>query len=282
MPTDKLLLLIDAFIFGLIFGSFLNVLIYRIPKKMAPLGRSFCPLCKTPIPLYRNIPVLSYLLQGGKSACCHKPISLQYPIVELLTGGLAVLMLLTTGRLQATGALTIHPMVHFWLWFLLFICPLIVLSVIDLELFIIPDVITLPLIPVGVVVQLILNWPDWLTALKVAGVGIVGGGGTLLILAEVVSRIKKRDAMGGGDIKLAAVFGAFLGFKPLIFIFFASSVIALLGFVLIRIVRKGAAADQQIPFGPFLSLAAMLFLFYGKPITDWYFVRLGGRNPFFP
>lgn len=272
MPLAQTLLLIQALIFGLMIGSFLNVCIYRIPLKLSILGRSFCPLCKKGIPLYRNVPVVSFVIQGGKSACCQKSIRLQYPTVELLTGLLSVATLLHSQSLA-----------QYFIWFLTFIAPLIVISIIDLQLKIIPDIISLPFIGVGIAVRIYEDYPDGTGALQTSLIGIFVGGGALLLLAEIVSRLKKADAMGGGDIKLTAMLGAFLGFKPLIFIFFVSSVLALIYALISRLVKKSTEENPTIPFGPFLSIAAMIFWLYGKPITDWYFLGKDfGRNPFFP
>ena len=279
---EKAILLTYSFIFGAIVGSFLNVCIYRIPKEMTLLGRSYCPQCKTLIPLYRNIPILSFLLQKGQSACCKKPISFQYPVIEFLTGLLSLATLLHFGRLsQNFIPLTANPLIHYFIWFLCFICPLIVITFIDMRHMIIPDVISLPFIGVGIAIQIFEQYPDFLTAFKISGLGILIGGGSLLLLAEIISRIKKVDAMGGGDIKLTAMLGAFLGIKAIVFIFFVSSVIALFYFVLIKI-RKQAQKNQQIPFGPFLSLAAMIYFLYGRELTHLYFGSFGLKNPFFP
>lgn len=262
MPIPNILLLIQALVFGLLFGSFLNVCIYRIPQKLSIMGRSFCPQCKVAVPFYRNIPVLSYVMQKGKSACCKQPISSQYPLVELLTGLVSVITFLHSQSLA-----------EYFVWFILFMCPLLVISLIDLKLKIIPDVISLPFIVVGVGVRVFQDYPDILLALKTSGFGILIGGGSLLLLAEVVSRIKKREAMGGGDIKLAALLGAFLGWRPLVFVFLASSVLGLIYAVALMIFRK-ASRQETIPFGPFLSLGGMIFWLYGRVLTDAYFIQL--------
>jgi leader peptidase (prepilin peptidase)/N-methyltransferase len=265
-------LLTEAVIFGLVMGSFLNVLILRIPQKRSILGRSACPKCGQTIPLYRNIPVLTYLFQGGKGACCKSPISLQYPLIEALSGVLAAAVMLHAQSIP-----------QFFIWYLLFFCPLLVISIIDMQLRIIPDVISLPFIIVGVFVQLFENWGNPLTALSVSGLGVLIGGGSLLLIAEVFSRIKKVEAMGGGDIKLAAMLGAFLGWKALLFIFFVSSLLALTYATVSMLMGKGGFRNRTIPFGPFLSMAAMIYWLYGKPITDWYFSATGlPTNPFFP
>lgn len=270
MITPILWLITMAFVFGLIFGSFLNVCIYRLPQNISILGRSFCPNCKHPIPLYRNIPIVSYLLQFGKSHCCQTRISLQYPTIEVLTGIVSVITILHSDSI-----------IHYFIWFILFMCPLIVISIIDFKLKIIPDVISLPFILVGVGVRFYQEYPDWLEALKISGLGILIGGGVLLLLAEIVSRIKKTEAMGGGDIKLAAMLGAFLGWKALIFVFFTSSVLAIV-YAVTRILFDRKNRGETIPFGPFLSVAGMIFWWYGREITDWYFLSHGfSHNPFF-
>lgn len=284
MSLLNLALPFQAAVFGMILGSFLNVCIYRIPLKLSLMGRSFCPLCRTPIPFYRNVPVLAYILQRGKTACCRKPISIQYPAIELITGLLSVVTLLHVAREGQT-------LTHYFVWFLLFICPLIVVSIIDFQLRIIPDVISIPFILVGILVQIfeklyqaypIISYDQVLDALGFSILGILAGGGTLWLLAEIFGRIKKVDAMGGGDIKLAAMLGAFLGWRALIFIFFASSVIALV-YAFSRYLITRDRSDATIPFGPFLSMGAILFYLYGKPITDWYFLGHGfPRNLIIP
>lgn len=247
---------------GLVVGSFLNVLIYRLPKNLSIMGRSFCPQCAIPIPIYRNVPVFTYLMQMGKSSCCKKIIPLQYPMVELLTGFISILTFLHSQSLA-----------EYFVWFTLFMCPLITLSIIDFQLKIIPDVISLPFIVVGIGVSFFTYYPDWILALKVSGMGILIGGGILLVLAELISRLKKTEAMGGGDIKLAAMLGAFLGWKALVFVFLASSVLALV-YAILQIVAKKQDEDKTIPFGPFLSMGAIIYWLYGIELTNWYFFEV--------
>lgn len=281
MPPENVIFFLtaQAALFGLIIGSFLNVCIYRLPLKLSLWGRSFCPTCKAPIPFYRNVPVLAWLVQGGKSACCKTPIHWQYPLVEALTGALSVVTAFAvTDRLMILNATTLA---NYFIWFCLFICPLIVVSAIDFRLRIIPDAISLPSILIGIAVQVFQRWPDAFGVLKFSGLGILAGGGTLLLLAEIFSRIKGTDAMGGGDIKLAAVFGAFLGWRSLIFIFFTSSFFALF-YVVAAYAIKRERSDNVIPFGPFLSMGAVLYFLYGRELTDFYFFHNGfGDNPLF-
>lgn len=263
------LILVVAFFFGMIIGSFLNVCIYRIPLKKSLNGRSFCPTCKAPIPFYRNVPVFAFLLQRGRSACCKTPISWQYPAIEFITG---ILSVLTLWHVVVNLALPGKSFfVVYLLWFLLFICPLIVISVIDFQLRIIPDVISLPFIVVGMLVNLYMFYPDVLLALKFSGLGFLLGGGVLLLVAEIFTRLLKKDAMGGGDIKLTAMLGAFLGIKAVFFIFFASSVLAIVYFAILAVVKWGKQ-NKLIPFGPFLSMGAVLYWFYGEEIIHAYLV----------
>jgi len=160
-------------------------------------------------------------------------------------------------------------------------CPLIVISMIDFQLKIIPDTISLPFILVGIFVRLYTDYPDITGALKTSAMGIFIGGGSLLLLAIVISKLKGTDAMGGGDIKLTAMLGAFLGLKALVFVFLVSSILGLVYFMISIPMRK-KTQDATIPFGPFLSMAGMIFFLYGKPITDWYFTKMGfGVNPMF-
>ena len=272
MSTVHIIIIVEAIIFGLVVGSFLNVCIYRLPQNKTLLGRSFCPLCGKVIPLYRNIPVLTYVFQRGKSACCGQKISVQYPLVEALTALISLLTLLHSSTLP-----------EYLLWFCLFMCPLIIVSIVDLKLKIIPDQISIPFIVVGVLVRQYVEYPDWSGALLTSVLGILIGGGSLLIIGEIISRLKKRDAMGGGDVKIVAMMGAFLGWRPLVFVFLFSSIIALVYAVAVIVSRK-QSQDKTIPFGPFLSLAAMIAWLYGKQITDWYFLTVSKMqvNVLFP
>lgn len=273
MILPKAILMTEAFIFGLLVGSFLNVCIYRIPQKMSLLGRSYCPTCKKQIPFYWNIPVFAFLIMGGKSKCCKQPISWQYPVVELLTGLISVVTLMHS---EISGFTPQQNLIFYFVWFLLFMCPLIVISIIDLNLRIIPDVISLPFILVGIAVQIFYRYPDIWGALKFSGLGILAGGGTLLLIAEIFSRLLKKEAMGGGDIKIMAMIGAFLGLKAVFFIFFASSILAMLYSLLSFVFRRGQYS-RMIPFGPFLSLAAMIYWLRGPELIQAYLQWLQGQ-----
>ena len=242
------LTLVFAGLLGLILGSFFNVCIYRIPQgKSIVWPGSFCPKCNTPIKWYDNIPLLSYLLLRGKCRQCKAPISMQYPLVELVTGILTVLFVWKLG-ISVWTAVQLTA-VYF----------LIILSVIDLELMIIPDRFSLGLIVLGVAFAWCnpnfhgLWWEKILASLLGAGVGLFG----VLAIALLGTWIFKKEAMGGGDVKLMAGIGAFIGWQGVITTVVMGSFFGLVYavYAMIRYRKKGGDA---IPFGPFLSLGALV------------------------
>jgi len=243
-----------AFIFGSIVGSFLNVAIIRLPKGESILfPPSHCPGCGKPIKFYDNVPILSYILLRGKCRNCQAKISLQYPLVEFLAGTLSLAIFFK------------FPIFPFYIIYFVLIAALIVVSFIDLEHRIIPDLITLPGIPVGFAASFFLpeiTYPDSLA-------GIFLGGGTLYLIALTYHILTKKEGMGGGDIKLLAMLGGFIGIKGVLFtIFFGSLLGTLVGVVMIFFGKKGRF--YAIPFGPFLSTASVIYLFFGKSILTWY------------
>jgi len=248
-----------AFVFGMVVGSFLNVCICRIPKNESIVSPpSHCPGCSYQIRWYDNIPLVSYLLLKGKCRGCGAPISLQYPLVELLNGVLTLLLFLRFGPTLAFAAL------------FLLCSALVVITFIDIEHQIIPDEISLSGIVVGFVLSFFLKGHSWLNSL----LGILLGGGGLLLIAYTYQRLTGKDGMGGGDIKLLAMMGAFLGWKAVPFIIFASSLVgSLVGVSLMLIQKKDS--KLAIPFGPYLAFGAVLYIFYGKSLIQWY-LGLGG------
>ena len=245
---------IFSIVFGALVGSFLNVCIYRLPRgESIVFPGSHCPRCNRPIIFYDNIPLFSYLLLRGKCRHCGTPISLQYPIVEGVTACFSVLMFLRFG-----------PSIDYFFFFA-FVSGLIVITVIDLFHQIIPDVVSLPGIGVGLVGSLVLSQISFRESL----IGALLGGGILFLVAFGYQWLFKREGMGGGDVKLLAMIGAFLGWKAVILTIFLSSLIGSIVGVLIMIL-KGKNFKYAIPFGPFLSLGAILALFWGKRIVDWY------------
>ena len=243
-----------TFILGAVVGSFLNVCIYRIPAgKSIVSPPSSCPHCEHQIRWFQNVPILSYLFLGGKCASCHIGISLRYPAIETLTGLLFALVLYYFGFSIATLA--------YWV----FVAALIVITFIDLDHQIIPDVISLPGIIVGFICSFFIPWLSWVDSL----LGIVIGGGLLLTIAWIYEKVAKREGMGGGDIKLLGMLGAFLGWKAVLPVIFIASLIGSLVGVPLMLLQKGDT-KLAIPFGPFLAFAATVYLFWGRDLVYWY------------
>jgi leader peptidase (prepilin peptidase)/N-methyltransferase len=254
-------LAIFAFIVGATVGSFLNVCIWRLPRNESIVfPASHCPSCSAKIPFYDNIPIFSYLLLAGRCRACRGRISPQYPLVELVNGLLTLALFLRLG-----------PSLTFLVLFV-FSSALVAITFIDLEHQIIPDVISLPGIPIGFVSSFFLPWLGWKSSL----IGILLGGGTLLVIAHGYELLTKKEGMGGGDVKLLAMMGAFLGWRAIPFIIFAAS---LAGSVIGLAVMAAQKKDSKlaIPFGPFLAFGALLYIFYGRQIISWYF-SLGLRS----
>ncbi len=243
-----------AFVFGTLVGSFLNVCICRLPKDESIVSPpSHCPVCSYQIRWYDNIPLLSYLFLRGKCRGCGTHISIQYPLVELLNGVLAMLLFLRFGPTPAFAAL------------FLFCSALVVITFIDIEHQIIPDEISLSGIVVGFALSFFLQGHGWLNSL----LGILLGGGSLLLVAYSYQLLTGKEGMGGGDIKLLAMMGAFLGWKAVPFIIFASSLIGSVVGIFIMLVQK-KDSKLAIPFGPYLAVGAVLYIFYGKALIRWY------------
>ncbi len=248
---------IIAFIFGAAIGSFLNVCIWRIPEaKSIVFPSSHCTRCGKSIRPYDNIPLLSWLILRGRCRDCGEAISPRYPLVELLTALLSVAMFWKYG-------LSLPYVAAF-----VFTAALIVITFIDFDHQIIPDVISLPGIPVFFLLAVFVMGIGFLDAL----LGLLIGGGFLYLVAVGYELLAKREGMGGGDIKLLAMIGAFLGWKSLFFVVFMSSILgALVGIALIMI--KGKDMKYAVPFGPFLSIAAVMYLFVGVELTHLFLYR---------
>ncbi len=245
---------IFSFIFGALVGSFLNVCICRLPKdESIVFPGSHCPHCNKPIAFYDNIPILSYLILRGKCRNCGKTISLQYPLVETVSALGSLLLFSTFGP-------TLSYLIYYF-----FFASLIVITVIDLYHQIIPDVISLPGIGAGLLASLVLPEITFFNSLM----GVLLGGGSLFLVATTYQWLFKREGMGGGDIKLLAMIGAFLGWKAVILtILFGSLVGSLVGIGIMTI--KGKGFKYAIPFGPFLSFGAAFSLLYGERVIRWY------------
>jgi leader peptidase (prepilin peptidase) / N-methyltransferase len=243
-----------AFVFGAVIGSFLNVCIVRLPAGQSIVSpASRCPACGNPVLRRDNIPLISYLLLRGRCRACRSRISLRYPAVEALTGLLFALLLYRIGPLPLVAA------------YASFVAALIVISFIDLDHQIIPDVISLP----GIVVGLLLSAIGYGPALLDSVAGVLVGGGLLYAVAVGYHALTGREGMGGGDIKLLAMIGAFLGWtNALVTLVLGSLGGALIGIGLILV--RGADSRVPIPFGPFLALGALCALLFGDALLQWY------------
>jgi leader peptidase (prepilin peptidase) / N-methyltransferase len=265
----------SVFIFGLIFGSFLNVCISRLPagKSIVRPGSS-CPKCGKSIKAYDNIPVLSYLLLLGKCRNCKTRISAVYPAVELLTGALFLLCYLEFGN----SVLTVK-----WA---AFSAILVVLIFTDWRERILPDKVNFTGLAFALAISFFVR-PEDGTAAWIAGhlfdfpppapvisfadalIGAAVGGGLLWIVGEGYFRLRGREGMGFGDVKMMLMAGAFLGLRRTILTILAGSLLgAILGAIFIIASRKGSS--YELPFGTFLGAAALLVVFFGTPIVTWY------------
>lgn len=262
MAITESLMMVFSLATGMCVGSFLNVCIYRIPAaRSIVFPGSSCPNCHQPIRWFDNIPVISYALLRGRCRRCHAAISPRYPLVEFLAGLFALCTYLNWGISAAS------------LIYFMFICALITLTFIDIDHQILPDVITLSGMGAGLCIGFLL--PDMTFMDSV--IGLLAGGGSLYAVAWGYQMATGREGMGGGDIKLLAMMGTFIGWKGVIFTIFSGSLIgALIGGAIMVINRK--TLKLAIPFGPFLSIGAMIYLFWGPDIIDWYVSGLGGLN----
>ena len=244
-----------VFLYGAIIGSFLNVCIARLPYGRSIVRpSSHCPRCQTSIAWYDNLPVLSYVLLGGRCRTCRVRISALYPAVEILTGALAVALYLRLGATLAFAG------------YFVFAAALVVITFIDLDHQIIPDVISLPGIAVGLAFSLVSPLVTPLDAL----LGVLVGGGILLAVAWLYQTLRGQEGMGGGDVKLLAMIGAFLGWQSIFVTLFVGSVIGSLIGVAVMAYQR-ADTKLAIPFGPFLACGALIYLFFGDRILAFYF-----------
>ncbi len=259
-----------VFVLGAVVGSFLNVCISRMPERQSIVKpRSRCPKCESEISWYDNLPVISFIILRAKCRNCGEPISYQYPAVELLTAALFVLLM---HRFTNVPALAIY---------MVFTSALIVITFIDLEHFIIPDEISLPGIGIGLALSLL---PASLTDGQLATnsfldslIGCVVGGGLLYLTALLSLLVLKKEGMGGGDIKLLGMVGAFLGWKlALMTIVLGSVAGSFLGVALILLGRH--ERGSYIPFGPYLALGALFSMMWGDKLMQAYLQLMFGDD----
>jgi leader peptidase (prepilin peptidase)/N-methyltransferase len=272
VPTWLFLILLGAF--GLIFGSFANVVIWRLPRgESLAEPPSHCPKCGTPIRPKDNIPVLSWLVLHGRCRDCGEPISWRYPAVESLSGALWVL----AGALYGPTPACVAAVVFFWM--------LMVLAFIDADTGRLPNALVGSLALVGMLAALLSQYVPSLPAMPLVGLAVSGplaqpavaavvgallGGGVSAGVAGVYSLVRRRAGMGFGDFKLLAAMGLFLGPYVLLAIFFASVIGAVFG--IWAAMRSGAedAATFRIPFGPFLAMGGVLSAWAGAALWAWY------------
>jgi leader peptidase (prepilin peptidase)/N-methyltransferase len=238
---------------GLIVGSFLNVCIYRLPRRQSiNWPGSHCTSCDRPLAWYENIPVISWIMLRGRCRTCGARIAVMYPLVELITAALFVAGYLIYGW---TPLLAVR---------LAFACAMVVLFAVDLRHHILPNVITVPGIVVGFVLSLMLP-PGWKSSL----IGLVAGGGVLFAIAEAYYRLRDVEGLGMGDVKMLSMIGAFLGWQlMLVTLVLASFAGSLIGIGVIAMGRGGMKA--ALPFGTFLAVGALTAAVVGDDLVAWY------------
>ena len=239
---------------GLIVGSFLNVCIYRLPRRQSlnwPGSR--CTSCERALSWYENIPLVSWIVLRGRCRTCGAGISVMYPLVELVTGALFVAGYAIYGW---TPLLAVR---------LAFACAMVVLFAVDLRHHILPNVITVPGIVIGLLVSLFLPTPGWRSSL----IGLIAGGGVLFAIAEAYYRFRGVEGLGMGDVKMLSMIGAFLGWElMLVTLILASFAGSIIGVGVIAMGRGGMKA--ALPFGTFLAVGALIAAVAGDALVDWY------------
>ena len=268
-----------VFAMGAVIGSFLNVVIHRLPREESIVyPNSACPSCQTAIKPYDNVPILGWLILGGRCRNCRSKISPRYPAVELLTA------ILFTGAFLHDG---LNPVLPFSF---AFIAALIALIFIDAEHMILPDAINFPFLAIAIIARILLpavtglpvfddlnhsplanlNQPLWLVSIFGAVLGALTGGGSLWLIGWIWKKLRGVDAMGLGDVKMMLWVGAFLGWRlTLLTLFLGAFTGALAGMAFI-LLRKERDLQTQIPFGIFLGLGALAAFFFGEHLINWY------------
>jgi leader peptidase (prepilin peptidase)/N-methyltransferase len=274
---------VAAIAFGLALGSFLNVVIFRLPRVGLALDkprRSFCPNCGDQLAWFDNIPVFSWLFLKGHCRFCRRPISWRYPLVELLAA------FLSFSVFQAEG-LSIR-----YFLFLYFLLALTAIAFIDLEFMVIPDLLVLPTIVLGLVMAIVspnpsllgdfiwvklaeLGWAEWLISLMGPVAGFALGFGSLYIVAFLYKMVRGRTGLGDGDPPLLGLIGVYLGWIAIFPVLFLSTVLALMSVGVLLALGKfpganGQTGGQPIPYGPFLALAALVWYFFGPSLLAGY------------
>ncbi|MGH9902842.1 MAG: prepilin peptidase [Pyrinomonadaceae bacterium] len=275
VPFPFALIIVTAL--GAIIGSFLNVVIHRLPREESIVfPNSRCPSCGTAIRPYDNIPVLSYMWLRGRCRACGASISPRYPAVELLTALVFALTFVHTGL---TLALPFD---------LLFVTAIIALVFIDAEHMILPDAITYPGLAFALVARVVVpnpygvaslaaadggplaGWPAWAVSLVGALAGALVGGGSLWLVGWLWERLRGVEAMGLGDVKMMFMVGAYLGWPLTVLTIFIGVLTGSIAGVAMMLRRGSRDMQMLLPFGIFLGIAAIVTLFFGTTIVDWY------------
>ncbi|MBK9216054.1 MAG: prepilin peptidase [Chloracidobacterium sp.] len=270
-----------VFVIGACIGSFLNVVIYRVPNELSLFPSSKCPDCGAAIKPYHNVPILGWLMLGGKCATCKVPIAWRYPAVELLTASVFCLVYWQVG-------LTIYLPVA-----LAFTAAMISLVFIDAEHMILPNVITYPMFVIALLVRLALplafgytfsdtqyapinslqTWPAWAVSLAGALFGAMVGGGSLWLVGAIWKALRGVDAMGLGDVKLLFAVGALLGWRLTLLTIFLGAFTGALAGIVVVLRQKDRDLQTQIPFGIFLGIGSIAAMLFGEQIIQWYLGR---------
>ncbi len=243
-----------AVLFGLIWGSFLNVVIHRLPLDQSLVSpRSRCPSCGKEVAAYDNVPLLSYVILGGRCRHCKAGISVRYPFVEASVGAASLASFLRHGPSLAALAE------------LAFVAAMVALIFIDFDHQILPNAITIP----GTVLGLVYAWFRSDITFKGCLLGAVLGGGLLYLVSEVYLRLRKHEGMGMGDVKMMAMIGAFVGWKGVLLTLFLGSLSGTLVGILLLALR-GGDWKTKLPFGTFLGMGAIAAIYVGERIIGWY------------
>lgn len=279
MPEIVFFILI--FVVGACIGSFLNVVIYRVPNELSLLPSSRCPNCDNSIKPYHNVPILGWLMLGGKCANCKQPIAWRYPAVELLT---ALVFVLVYWQVGPTAFL---PIAH------IFAAAMIALVFIDAEHMILPNVITYPMFVIAIVVRIVYpiafghvfadttyspiaslsGWPPWAMSLAAALFGALVGGGSLWLVGAIWKALRGVDAMGLGDVKLLLGVGALLGWRLTLLTIFLGAFTGALAGIAVVLKQKDRDLQTQIPFGIFLGIGSVVSMLFGDRMIAWYLSR---------
>lgn len=282
LPVIDAAIYLLVFFFGLSVGSFLNVVIYRLPRdglSVAQPKRSFCPACGADIHWYDNIPVLSWLLLRARCRACRRPISFRYPLVEMSAGLLSLYLFHHFGPTAAY-------LFHFY-----FVMCLLAIALIDLELKLIPIELLYPPAVAGLLCafiqpDILLSGPAlWnylapeygprLASLAGSALGCLFGWASLWLVSMAYKIVRKHEGMGDGDPLLLAMIGAFLGWRAIPLVILWSTVVGVFSVAVLMATAKGKAPEEgwgmkELPFGPFLVLAAFLYMFFGQAFLKWY------------